>query len=606
MLKFILIPLLIGFLPIEDSNSKMQIGIILGELLSSNYINNIIKYLKCCRKKQITIPDHTKDREFNPLFDKVQDYLTVKFSKMIESCELIPKNGDVEFSLTDISGKRFTDQMELSNGKEHIFELYIEQSNENPYDEKSDACKQIVVSSKTASSEDIKEYVKKISTIKVKGTNMIKIYRPIIHGKKKEDRTIEWEHILVKTSKTLQNTIYSKEIEKELFEDIDRFMLSEDWYAQRGMPYKRGYFLHSKPGQGKTSVAKIVANKYSCSVFCLDITTIDDNATLTKLMTEINYYTCQERYILLIEDADRTDFMNPRYRDPKLSMDCFLNAIDGVAEPYGRIILMSANDPECILKNKALIRPGRIDKIIEIKSCDVDQIKRMYELFYGDLSYKVDWDNWEFNKEMTAAYIIKLLQENVGKPELFMRLIGDSKITNSNNIILDDGVIKAIELAKAEQNDIPVNHRRKKNRKGRSCKYSNTLESKIKRTKKSLKITKKNITTGNKSLEKINYKLPILLEKLKQKKEKEYIKKSKEKARRKVDYLKKINEVKENNEVSEVKENSEVNENGEVKENNEVSEYNEEEYETPAFLINSIDISLIPKDAITTYEIMED
>ncbi len=619
MLNALLIPLFLQYLPIQDTNAKMHIGMILNELLSGSYLRKLMSYAKICSRKQIIIPDRTKDKEFNPLFDKIQDYLTVKYSKQIESCELVPKNGDVEFSLTDLSGKKFTDTCELLDGTTHTFEMCIETAGDgysSSYDSGGNSStthsRQIVIKSKTANPDAIKAYVKKISSVQNKGSNMIKIYRPIVQGKKKDEKTIEWEHIIVKTNKTLFNTIYSKEIEKDLFQDIERFMLAEDWYSQRGIPYKRGYFLHSKPGQGKTSVAKIIANKYGCPVFCLDITVIEDNANLTKLMTDINYFTSNSRYILLIEDADRTEFLNPSFsrREPLISMDCFLNAIDGVAEPHGRIILMSANEPECILKNSALIRPGRIDKIIEIKACNIDQIQRMYNLFYEGHPYVVNWDHWKLNEELSAAYIIKLLQENVDKPELFMHLIGEAKAGDDAVLTsLDDTFQKTVAAAKAEQKvetaeDGMFRGSRSKKRSRRKA-ISQKIEDKVRRTKTHLERSKQKLKVASNALKKAEAKLPKLLEKLNKKKEAETKRKLREKAIRRAEYNKKLRESKRvNAEITGNKdEPDDGNENPSVDDNSDVTE---EEYETPAFLMNSIDADKVPAGTLVTYEHMED
>ncbi len=578
MISVILIPLLLALLPIDDHTTKMHIGILLGELIARGYFKTLFsKIFTFFKKRQIVIPLQTKEMDNNPLFHKVQDYLAVKFSSSIESCELVPKNGDVEFSLSDMSGKIFRDTMEIQNIT-HTFELNIQNVNENSFDDRSKAMRQIVIKSATATPDIIRSYVKKLSSSQTKNTNIIKVFRPLIYGKKKEDRTIEWDSVMVKTNKTLKNTIYTSEIEEQLFDDIDKFMNNEQWYADRGIPYKRGYFLYSTPGQGKTSVAKIVANRYGIPIFCLDLTTVDENALLTKLMTEIGYYACQEKYILLIEDIDRTDFIHPKYRDPKLSMDCFLNAIDGVAEPHGRIVIMSANDSSNIINNTALMRPGRIDKSIEFKSCNKLQIQRMYDLFYEGNQYEVDWDAWDFNENLSAAYVIKLLQENVDHPEVFMRLIGESREGNDEDVPLDDTFKKAIEIAKVEQS---MNHSKDKNmRRYKSRRYSNRIEDKVRRTKRTIKRTEKLVVSNTKELAKANSKLPVFLEILQKKQEKEKLKKLKDKAKKRMEYIKKRMDI-------------------------DKLDYEEEEYETPAFLMNSISLDDIPPGTITTYETID-
>lgn len=578
MLSILLIPLLIAYLPINDQNIKMQIGIIIGEIIARGYfLKHFNKILSFFKKRSIVIPSSTAGMHRNPLFDKVQDYLANKFASSIESCELIPKNGDIEFNLSDMAGKIFHDTY-----NKHNFDLSIETA-ATPIikdSQLSTTALNIVIKSKTATPLDIKEYVKCITTTKNKDSNIIVVYRPLLHGKKKDDRYVEWDSILVKTNKTLSNTIYSKEVETELFDDISNFMNNEALYAERGIPYKRGYFLYSTPGQGKTSVAKIIANKYGLPVFCLDLTTVDDNALLTKLMIEISYYANQEKYILLIEDIDRTSIINSRHYD-RLTMDCFLNAIDGVAEPHGRILIISANDPVNVINNKALMRPGRIDKAIEFHNCDSSQIQRLYSLFYKNHPYSPNWLDWEINQNLSAAYVIKLLQINENKPEVFLNLVG--KYCGDSTI--DEETKKEIDHAK--QNQTTVENPRRANQRQttaddprranqRHPKSINTTEHRIRRTIKNIKINEKKIMRSTKELATSKNKLPIFLEKLAKEKRDRAIKKGKERiAQRNA-----LNAPDDSNSDS--------------------------EYETPAFIANNTPLDEIEPGTITTYAMNDD
>jgi SpoVK/Ycf46/Vps4 family AAA+-type ATPase len=449
--------------------------------------------------------------------------------------------------------------------------------------------KAFILTSKSASSQDIKNYVKKVTSIRYKKQNLITIYRPLIHGKKKEERTIDWESVEVQTNKNCNNTIYSSNIKSELFDDLHRFINSEELYAERGIPYNRGYFLNGPPGCGKTSCAKIIANIYGLPIFCLDLTIIDENSTLIKLMTEINYYTNNEKYLLLIEDADKSDFFQEEYRrQTKVTMDCLLNCIDGVLEPHGRILIITTNYPNNITKHKALMRPGRIDKSLEVGLCTDEQIKQMYELFYKYDQYKVNWDNWVLSTKLSPAYAMKLLQEN-NNPEIFIQLIAESKINDQkidNNSTLQTAIetVKK-EISKSSKNedeDEDENNGRRYRRYRRTSRYKeNTkkdINAKIRRIKRSITRTTKRANGYKSSIEKMQNKLPTLLEKLNIKKEKERIKKLKEKAIKLAKYKDRVQ-----------------NENIE-----------EEEYETPAFLMNSIEVDEIPQDTITTYETIEE
>lgn len=626
MIHSVLISVILSFFDFKDHNYKMNLALLLTELFDGKIWIWITKKLAYFKNRQISVPDSTKDYDFNPLFDRLQSYIAIKYARSIESCELIPKNGDVEFDIKDMTGKKFKDTYTTATSI-HEMELHITEISNTSSSDLHSAKRHIVISSKTATPDDIKNYVRKVSNVRLNHTNLIKIYRPIIRGKKKDEQTIEWENVTVRTNKTQENTIYSDEITKELFDDIDTFISSEPWYAQRGIPYKRGYFLHSTPGQGKTSIAKIIANKYGLPIFCLDLTIVDDNTTMTKLMTELNYFVNNEKYILLMEDAERAEFFRPKYRDPKLSMDCFLNVIDGVVEPHGRIIIMTANDPADITQHTALMRPGRIDKILELKSCNSEQLKKLYYLFYADTTYTVDWECWKLNEELSAAYVMKLLQENIGKPEIFLRLIGkksrkksnkksnkpdtimgntgetsnkhdeDNNITLDNTDIsdnddeLDEQAMKAIELSKQEQERMEKVKQENAKSDYRSRRRSrrvlkNDIASRVARAKQNIKQSEHKIEVISKAVNKTKTKLPKLLELLEKRKDAALRKKLIEKAKKKSAYIKKLQEENKSTEVISML-------------------VDEEEYETPAFMSNSIELDTVPIGTVYTYETME-
>jgi len=562
MFKSAAISLLLAILPIS-SDLKVHVGLLLSELFSGVVLIWLMTRLQICKKQEITIAKYINDGEPNPLYEKFQDYLIYKFPQKLTSYELVPKNGEVDFSLQDMIGQKFED---IYNG--NIIDLSVSEKQIN-----GKADKYIIIKSKTASTSDIKKYVSKVTTTKTELSGTIKIFRPLISGKKKDEQVIRWESVVVKTNKSLNNTIYSEKVQDELFNSIESFMIDEQWYVDRGIPYKKGYLLYGCPGTGKTSVAKIIASKYNIPVFCLDLSTIDNNATLVKLMTEINYYTNFQKYILLMEDVERSAFFkNNRYngnKKHKLSMDCLLNCIDGIVEPWGRLLIMSCNDRDPITRHNALIRPGRIDHEIELSYCDDYQLKKFYDLFYGSTNSSIDWSKWKLYPKLTPSYIIKLLQQNVNDSNAFLNLIGKPK-----DETIPDDVDKTF---RADNNDEDHDNRSRRSRTGFRHNGRYDCKSKIKRVQSRIKHNQQKIRIHSAAVARYENKLPKLLRQLEQKENKEKIKNLREKAQRR----KKYNETKEL--------------------------YNaiEPEYETPAFMLNSIPVDEIDNDTITTYEYLE-
>lgn len=522
---YLITQLVLIFLPNYLRKHRTQIVLLLNELLNdTSKWTYFKKIFTCCKKKEVIIQSKLEQDEINPIFNKMQIYIGTKFIKKLQNYELMPKSGDIEFSLSDTLDQCFID--EYAN---HTIQIKIEERNNN-----KNINKTIILKSKTASPDIIKAYVKNCINSSNKDKNKINIYRPLIKGKKKGEQRVEWEHIKVRTNKTLSNTIYSETIEKELFGDIDHFINSLDWYDKKGLCYKRGYFLYGPPGTGKTSVAKILANMYEMPVFCLDLITIDDNSTLIKLMTELNYHVENKKYILLIEDADRCTFFKSRiyYEDgprSKVTMDCFLNIIDGIVEPHGRITIITANDPTDILSHQALMRPNRIDKSIEITYCDTRQIKRIYELFYPD-DNSLPWEKQNINRTITPAYMMKLLQEGTINKEVLAYLMFDTdENKEKTSIIVDENIKKSAEKirdmiltdVKHGNNFDPDNKYPKRGVRSKLLNSERTI-------KKHIKLTEKNIKHFDIRKTRVEKKLSLLNDKLKKIEEKNAKKKSKE------------------------------------------------------------------------------
>lgn len=72
------------------------------------------------------------------------------------------------------------------------------------------------------------------------------------------------------------------------------------WYADRGIPFRRGYLLHGVPGSGKTSLIHALAGELMLDIYVVSLSAswIND-ATLTSLMGRV-----PARCILLLEDLD--------------------------------------------------------------------------------------------------------------------------------------------------------------------------------------------------------------------------------------------------------------------------------------------------------------
>ena len=513
------------YIPIENDMIKMQIGIMLSSIINnlfkSNYHYKLIKFFKF-GKNHVIIESLYKNKT-NHIYEKFERYLVDKFSDKMNSSTLVPKEGSVQLSINDELNDKLYDT--YNNHKIKIILEKDQEKNDKDFLKK----KKIVIESTSASQNDLKNYVIDMCKCDRVITNTISIWRPLVSSKNKEE-SVTWELNKCRSNKTIDNTIVAGNVKKDLIEDIDWFTKNEKWYNDKGIPYKRGYLLYGPPGTGKTSIIKCIANKYNFSIFTIDFESIKTNNDLINLIVEINLLSPEKKYILSLEDVDRCDIWEDRYyRTSQISKDCILNILDGIVESYGRILIMTCNNPNFITKFPALSRPGRIDQCILIDYCDEKQVLDIIEKFYNIKVNKTP----KLIDKITPAQLIKILQEYPDDPTYILENIENI----SNDLIknkLDNNSNKSCSVIKSryKSQNYPKN----------SSAY---LKQEIKKLDKSIKINESNINRSKKIIESKKSKKPKLKEKLEKAIEKDKIVKNLEKEREKK--LKKLNKLEEKN-----------------------------------------------------------
>lgn len=168
---------------------------------------------------------------------------------------------------------------------------------------------------------------------------------------------------------------------KALLDDVKNFISSktESLYERLGVPYKRNFLLHGPPGTGKTSMIRSIASEIGYNVSTIHF---DPSLTDIKFMRAVQ--TIPENSILLLEDIDHI-FQERKKNDEHKNAITFsglLQVLDGFGSQYKLITMITTNFIEVL--DKALIRRGRIDKMVEFKYANRDQIHHMYQRFLPD------------------------------------------------------------------------------------------------------------------------------------------------------------------------------------------------------------------------------
>lgn len=166
----------------------------------------------------------------------------------------------------------------------------------------------------------------------------------------------------VETSKDKITNLVNREevfleesIKKEIYRSIDEFFSeSKEFYRKYNIPYKRGILLYGKPGNGKTTLVKSIANSISAPVAYWQITEYTSSYSIKEVFSSVSK---MAPMVLVIEDIDSM---------PEHVRSYFLNTLDGATSKEGIFLIGTTNYPEKI--DPALInRAGRFDRAYELK-----------------------------------------------------------------------------------------------------------------------------------------------------------------------------------------------------------------------------------------------
>jgi chaperone BCS1 len=74
-----------------------------------------------------------------------------------------------------------------------------------------------------------------------------------------------------KRIRPMESVVLADGVAEMLIADVEDFRRRGDWYADRGIPYRRGYLLHGPPGSGKSSFTLALAGMLRVGVAALNV-----------------------------------------------------------------------------------------------------------------------------------------------------------------------------------------------------------------------------------------------------------------------------------------------------------------------------------------------
>lgn len=169
--------------------------------------------------------------------------------------------------------------------------------------------------------------------------------------------------------------IYSKDVMNAVQTNLFTPILRVNDCIKNNIPIKRGVLLGGTFGTGKTMAASVASrHAVDTGVTYVYIARADELPAGIEFAKQYQSPAC----VIFCEDIDR---VTDGERDVEL--DEILNMLDGIDTKNSNIItVLTTNDLNAI--NAAMLRPGRLDAVIDVVPPDAEAIEKLVRFYAGD------------------------------------------------------------------------------------------------------------------------------------------------------------------------------------------------------------------------------
>lgn len=220
-----------------------------------------------------------------------------------------------------------------------------------------------------------------------------------------------------------------EDLKEMLRRDVIDALRQRDRYREYGLTIPNGLLLYGPPGCGKSFIAERFAEEVGCKVISVtrsDVASIYVDGTVERIRALFDIARRQAPCALLFDEFDafvpnRDYSIQHAYRS---EVNEFLTQLQGISA-FDVIVLATTNSPELI--DPAVLRSGRIDKLVYVAPPDVQAREEMFRIHLRSrpMGDGIDLARLATLTESFVASDIKLIVDDAARVALY----DDTKIS---------------------------------------------------------------------------------------------------------------------------------------------------------------------------------
>lgn len=183
------------------------------------------------------------------------------------------------------------------------------------------------------------------------------------------------------------DAVAGNEEAKESLMDIVDFLKNPEKYQKYGARMPKGVILYGDPGTGKTLLAKAVAGEAGVPFYALsgsDFVQVYVGVGAARVRNLFKKAKSHGKAVIFIDEIDaigkaRSNGKNGSSNDEKdQTLNALLTEMSGFGQEEGIVVIAATNRLDML--DKALLRPGRFDRHIEVSLPDVNAREKILSL----------------------------------------------------------------------------------------------------------------------------------------------------------------------------------------------------------------------------------